>query len=152
MASTSDPRAAGFDPAAFIDGIKFAMSMGAPNKTADKVTFYWEPNRTFTNPDVHGNPYNRKQTPASSNTPDPVIVDVAVEFVPRSTMSGGTPVGDFETPRAVLTLLGDEYEQVKTADYVTMGGNKYFIDFVAPPMALFSVDVYQIHVSAESES
>lgn len=152
MASTTDPRAAGFDAAAFRDAIKFAMNMGAPEDTSERVTFRWKTVKTYNQADPHGNPYNRRATPVSTTTHADVQIDCAVEFIPRASLGTGTPVGDFETPRAIITVLDEDYPSVEGADEVLMGGNVYRIDYVQPPVGLFSVTIYQIHVSAESES
>ena len=152
MASTTDPRASGFDAAAFRDSIQFAMNMGLPQTASERVTFRWTPEKDYAIEDPGGNPYDYTATPTSTNAPADVQVDAAVEFVTRTTLSGGTPVGEFNTPRAVITLLDVDYAEVEGADQVLLGGNTYKVDFIAPPIGLFEVTIYQIHCSAMDES
>ena len=154
MAGTTDPRASGFDAATFRDSIQFAMNMGLPETTSERVTFRWTPEKDWRIEDPGGNPYDYSSTNAPTNTvaPADVQVDAAVEFVTRTTLSGGTAIGEFNTPRAVITLLDVDYAQIEGADKVLLGGNTYYVDFVAPPMGLFDVTIYQIHCSAGDES
>ena len=152
MASTTDPRASGFDAAAFRDSIQFAMNMGLPETESERVTFRWTPEKDYTIEDPGGNPYDYTATPTNTVAPADVQVNAAVEFVTRTTLSGGTAVGEFNTPRAVITLLDVDYADVEGADKVLLGGNTYYVDFVAPPIGLFDVTIYQIHCSAGDES
>jgi hypothetical protein len=147
-----DPRASGFDAPGFRDAIKFAMKMGLPEDTAERPTFRWKAVKTFTSADPAGNPYNRKAAPITNVQHADVQIDCAVEFISRSTLGGGTPAGDFETPRAIITVMDVDYPDVDGATEILLGGNTYHIDFVAPPTGLFGATVYQIHASAESES
>lgn len=134
---------AGFDPEAFREAIHFAMSMGSPTQTAEKATFRWTRQQSFTPQDPAHRPYNWTQTPATDTTPDDVVLDnVAVEFA-TNRAGGGTSVGDFVPLRATVTLLDDEYAQVQGADIIVLGGHTYAVSMTTVA-ALFSVDVYQM--------
>ena len=80
-------------------------------------------------------------------------MDYALEFAARSTAGAEeTVLGTFNTSRAVVTLMDEDYEQIKDADYVTIAGATYEIDFVGPPLGMFAVTVYQIHLRAADET
>ena len=157
MATSTDPRAAGFDAAAFRDAIQFAMNMGLPQATADRITFRWTTQDDFAIEDQAGETYDWTGTPTATSAPDDVQIPAAVEFIPRSTLAGGTGIADFDTPRVVVTVLDTHWPQVtsedgRRADRMVIGGNTYEINFVAPPLGLFGVTVYQIHGEAVDET
>lgn len=141
-----------FDPVVFRDSVKKVMKMGAPDSEALRATFIWTPVSTYSTADSGGQPWSIDETPVTTTEHDPVLVDVAVEFVARTTLAGGTPLGHFDTPRAIITILDDDYALVSGADKVLLGGNTYTIDLVAPPLGLFSVTIYQLHCSAIDEA
>lgn len=147
----------GFDAATFRTAIKNTMKMGSPNTVEQKATFRWKTFRAFSGSDSSGKPWVKDAVPVYEVSYPDVQIDCAVEFITRSTLSGGTAVGDFDTPRAIITVLDVDYVKIAQtsetdgADLVLLGGATYKIDFVAPPIALFDVDVYQIHCSAVDE-
>ncbi len=145
----------GFNDATFRTAIKNVMKMGAPNKTEEKVTFLWTPVKTFDKGDFKNKAWNLNAAPTNVDNPDPVLIDCAVEFQTRNSIGSGNALGDWDIPRAVITVLDEDYLLIfndgRRADKVTLGGDTYKIDFVAPPMGLFAVTVYQIHVSAIDE-
>lgn len=134
----------------FRSGIRAAMNMGLPENEADRATFLWTTTRTFSAADSSGTPFDFTEEPIKTVKKDPVQVPVAVEFTGRGS-SGGTPVGTFHTPRVTITVLDEDYAQIEGADEVKLGGNTYAIDFVAPPIGLFEVTVYQLYCRAVSE-
>lgn len=142
----------GFDAAGFRDAIRFAMNMGLPETESERATFRWNPARTFTTDDPAGLPYDWTDTPATETVHADVQVPVAIEFGAQAAAGTDTPVGQIDTSRAVLTVLDEDYQQIVGANEVVLGGNTYDIDFVAPPLGLFEVTVYQIYASARDES
>lgn len=144
--------AADFPSDEFRDAITNTMIMGLPNKESEEVEFSWAKDVTYTIQDSDNKPYSLStsaSTPVTDDTPDPVKISVAVEYIHRA--PDGTPLGEFDNPRAVLTILDVEYEKVRGADYVTLGGNKYMISYVLVE-ALFDVDVYTLQATALEES
>jgi hypothetical protein len=154
MATSIDPAfGAGFDADAFRDAIRSAMNMGLPENLSERATFQWKTKHSYTVGAPSGNPYDFSTTPETTTVHADVQIPVAVEAVSSlGNQGGGTPIGEFDTPRMVLTVLDESYEQVKTADMVLLGGNTYFIQFWAPPMGLFDVTFYQCHIMAEDET
>lgn len=140
-----------FDADAFRTAIKNTMKMGAPTDASERATFIWTTVKTFSRADSGGKPWTKDATAATVVTHDPVQVDVAVEFIPRATIASGTPMGAFESPRAVITVLDEDYALIEGANKVLLGGNSYTIDYIAPPVGLFDVTVYEIHCSAIDE-
>ena len=116
MATTSDPRASGFDATLFKDAIKFAMNMGLPDATSERVTFRWTPEREFDASSPSGSPYSWDSSPTSETAPVDVLVPAAVEFVSRSSLGEASSIGNFDNPRIVVTLLDDEYELITDDD------------------------------------
>lgn len=138
----------GFNAAQFRTAIKNAMRMGLPNTVSERATFRWTPNYTYQTADPGGTPYDLKSEPVTEDIREDVQVDCAVEFVSRATASGGTPIGVFDAARAVITVLDTDYAAIAGADQVILGGDVYKVDYVAPPMGLFEVTVYQIYATA----
>lgn len=152
MASTTDPRGSNFPSAQFRDAIKFAMNMGLPNTVSERATFRWKVESTYSEADPGGTPYDLTAAPTSTDAPADVRIDCAVEFVSTTNASGGTAVGDFDVARVVLTVLDTDFVLIDGADQVLLGQNIYDINFVAPPMGLFDVTIYQIYATAVDES
>lgn len=136
----------------FRSAVKFAMQMGSPNATEDKVTFFWRPNKEYSHEDIIDNPYDWTNTPTTDVEIAPVQVDCAVEFGRvAGNVTVGNAVGDFDSTRATLTLLDVDYDLVRGAHLCTIGGDLYVLEY-AQPLALFVVDVWQIHCVAIDES
>ena len=151
MAEPTDVNfAAGFDAAAFRQAVKSTMQMGSPNSVAEKVTFRWEVQRSYSGKtDPSGKPYSLSSTIVDETTNDDVLIDCAVEYEDRT--GTGTPIGEFNNPRAVITVLDEDFDLVRTATKVLIGGNTYDIQY-SRPVGLFSVTVYEIFAQAVDES
>lgn len=143
---------AGFDAAKFRDAIRNTMVMGMANTAADEATFRWTTKNNYAPESPLHDPYTWTQATTSSVSHPDVVVPVAVEFSARPSASLETAVGEFDVSRAIITLLDVDYALIEGADLVVLGGNTYIIEFVAPPMGLFDVDVYQIYAAARDES
>lgn len=148
----------GFSGADFRDNIRFAMQMGAPTSTTEQVTFYWNREKTYSPQDHGRRPYDFTQAtvtdvPGNADIPaGSTTVDCAVEFTPRNSTGAENQVGAFEAPRCVVTILDEEYATIEGFDYAMIDGTTYHPDYVAPPLGLFDVTVYQIHLTAADEA
>lgn len=158
---TGDSRQSSFNAATVRSGLKFAMQMGLPGTVSERVTFFWEPEKTFVDADTTGQPYDfadaAATTVSAADTPASLSVPVAVEFLSRGTDSDITRIGDFDTPRIKLTLLDDEYAELTDVnlglpDGVTVDGSTYEIEYWAPPVGLFDLTVYEAYCLARDES
>lgn len=152
MASSTDARAAGFNAAEFRDAIKFAMNMGLPETESERATFRWNVDRTFAVADSGGVPFSKAEVPVTEVEHDDVQVDVAVEFTNVRGADITNAVGQFNTARAVITVLDEDYALIEGANMVLLGGNTYDIKFVRPPVGLFAVTVYQLDCEARDET
>lgn len=152
MARSTDPTfGTGFSESDFRTNIRNVMNMGLPQNEDERATFVWDPEYDYTIESPDGDPYDFSQTPIATNAPENVQIPVAVEFVSNRT-EGGSAIGEFDNPRVIITVLDEDYELVKTADKVLLGGNTYTIRFWAPPVGLFGVTVYQAYLNAEDEA
>lgn len=143
-----------FNAAEFRQAITSTMEMGMATGTDDVATFYWEEINEFEYGSEEDTvPYDLGATPELVlQEANEVVVPVAVEFVSRATSASGTALGDFQEPRVILTLLDIHYELVSDADGVEFSGTKYSIDYTAPVMGLFDVNIYEIHASPIDEA
>lgn len=141
-----------FNPTAFRNAIIDAMNMGLPSDSTNAATFRWNPQRTFNKVDPSGTPYDLTAAPVTDTTPEDVQIPCAVEFSARPAGSVETGMGEFDSSRAIITVLDDHLPSVSGADQVLLGGNTYDIQFTGPPIGLFEVTVYQIFAIARDES
>ncbi len=148
----------GFSGAEFRENIRFAMQMGAPTATQEKVTFCWNREKTYDPQDHRRRPYDFTQPtvtdePGNEDIPSgSTTVDCAVEFLPRNTSGTENQVGNFSAPRIIVTLLDEEYATIEGFDYAMIDGSTYNPEYTAPPLGLFEVTVYQIHLTAADEA
>lgn len=145
---------AGFNADAFRNAITSTMQMGMPGGAAEMATFQWRTGKTYgVEADSSGVPFDFTASPTSTSPHADVIVPVALEFSGNvSGVTELTPDGSFENPYAVLTLLDIHHSQIVGANTVLLGGNTYVIRYTEPPIGLFEVTVYRIHLQAIDES
>lgn len=155
MATPTDPNfGGGFDADAFRSAIISTMEMGMANGTGDVATFYWDQVDEFPyGSEENTVPYDLSEAPETSLVRSKrVTVPVAVEFIARATSSTGMPMGEIQAPRVVITVLDTWIDSIRTADGVDFSGARYTIDYIAPVVGLFDVDVYEIYASAVDEA
>lgn len=146
--------AASFDESGFVDAIKSTMQMGIPQDPTERLVFHWAAPSTVTPASPAGNPYEWGQT--TSGEPEPGVparslqVDYALEM--GQDASSNTMAGTFENPKATVTLLDAEYQQVADADYCTIGSSIYRILYHQPVIGLFDVSVHQLILQAQDEA
>lgn len=151
-----------FDESAFRDAILNTMLMGMPEDPAERLTFVWRRDQTWVPDDPAGNPYDWTQTPVTDTAGNPALSDegteqtlqvpYALEFSARPAGSSTTVFGEIDLTRAVITLMDDAYERVKTADYAVIGDSRYRIQFDGPAVGLFGVTVWTLYVEAEDSA
>jgi len=151
MAGVSNPKfGAGFNETAFREAIRSTMTMGMPNTVEERATFIWVTKSTHAKTNAAGRPFDFNQPALSVEVPEEVQVPCAYEFIDR--VGHGTPVGQFENPRVKLYLMDEDYELVKGASKVRLGGNMYQINFVEPPVSLFLPTLYTLWLQSEDEA
>lgn len=139
-----------FDSTVFRREIKNVMKMAAPTAVEERVTFLFDDVKTYSTPtDPSGRPYTLNASAASVESTDSVQVDCAVEIVDR--VPSGTPIGEFNNPRAIITVLDEDYALIEGSSKCLIGGNTYTVNYINP-IGLFDVTVYQIHTQARDEA
>lgn len=141
-----------FDASAFRDAVHFAMNMGLPQTESERATFHFRGVKTWppgTVLDQDGTPINPNISPTTV-TPDPVQIPCAVEF--SQAKPDELPAGQFIPTKATVTILDEDYPQVKDAIEVELNGDRYAIRYTPPSMGLFEVTVYQFICFAKDES
>lgn len=153
-----------FNETKFRDAVRAAMQMGMPESDDEKLKWWWKRTRTYEAPDPAGNPYDWTSTPTSDEPSNPdlddddptsdqhLIVDYTWEFSSRPAGSIQTIVGEIDNSRMVVTLFDVDWEEVKTADYCTVGNSVYHIQFSGPAQGLFGVTMHTVFLVAEDEA
>lgn len=144
--------AAGFDPDKFRTAIHFVMNLGLPQATVDRPTFYFRSTKTYppgTRLDTEGTPLDPR-IEAVVTTPTPVQVPCAVEYTADRT-DNESLVGTFVDSKATLTILDTDFALVKDAIEVALGQSRFNITFIAPPIGLSTVTVYQVFCFPKNE-
>lgn len=131
------------------------MQMGAPNNIADRATFRWVAAKTYATPDPAGKPYNWHTPPAAIAAIADLQLTCSVE-TPGAAREEGTPLGEFDASKAIVTLLDTEYDQLiahggRKPDQVLVGGTTYIVDYEGDPQGLFDVDMHQLHCTAQEQ-
>lgn len=146
--------AASFDESGFVTAIKSTMQMGIPQDPAERLVFHWAAPSTATPASPAGSPYEWDQTdvdePAPGVPAQSVQVDYALEM--SQDASSNTMAGTFENPKATVTMLDAEFQQVADADYCTIGTSIYRILYHQPVIGLFGVSVHQLVIQAQDEA
>lgn len=143
-----------FDAAAFRSGVRTAMQLGAPVKKSDRVTFIFKTQPSYppgTRLDQEGRPLDPRIAPiVEASLTGPLQVDCALEFTDASAEE--LPVGNFRPTKAVVTVFDTDYERVKNAKEVLIGGDRYIVGYKPPPLALFNVGIHQFVCFAVDET
>lgn len=147
----SDPNfGKSFNSQEFTSAILSVMEMGTPNKVEERATFIWRDEVRYGETDEFNLPYDVLDQENRVKEGKRVQALCTYRFVDRA--GNDTPVGQFNNDRLVATMLGVEYEKVKGHYKALFGGNKYTLIKVEPPIALFDVDVYELHYQADDEA
>lgn len=146
----SDPRISGFDGASVRSALRLAMQVGLPTNDADLPTFYMPTSvGSTTEPvDTQGRPFDPTYK-APRSTPPSVRVPCAIEY--KDAAGHEEVPGSIAASRVVLTLLDEDYQQVKGFAFVVIGGDKYFYRHTETPLGMVSVGVYRVHCVSEDQ-
>jgi hypothetical protein len=147
-----------FDAAAFRSNIRATMSLALPNTVSYQPTFRWLIKPEFNVADPAGRPYNwfgaeAGDTPAA--IPD-IQVPCAVTYSGGS--ESGTEEGFIEELKVKLTVLDEDMNTILAngnntlPDQVLLKDQVYEIAYIPNPVALFTVDVYEIYAVAQDAS
>lgn len=145
MAKSLDPEfGADFPTEEFEAAIYAAMDMAMPDDEALRPTFRFKAAKTFARGDRGGRPLSLTATPISQKAEKEIQVPCLVTF--GNATEDETPMTQFNTAEASIMLFDREYQQVKEADDVLLGGARYEIRFVEPPTSLFDSHLWTMHV------
>lgn len=143
----SDP---GFNSGEFREAIRFAMKMGAAPDEEAQVYFHFANTLVYNRPvDGSNTPFDPSATVTTAALP-PVQVDCAVEYFDSENQP--TAFGLLAPSRVAITLLDDDYEQVKDCAYVVIHGDRYDYRRTEPPSGLFDVGIYVMYFTSGSET
>lgn len=147
----TDPRIANFDADAVRAGLRLAMQVGLPPETEDQPVFVM-PTTVAGDPghrlDAQGTPFNADYRPPRSASIGK-RVPCAIEYA-----DGEGKIENFGIvvpSRVVLTLLDQDYQQIKGFAYCVIGGNKYHYSRTETPQGLVSVGVFRVHCTSDDE-
>jgi hypothetical protein len=150
---------ADFDGDQFRNAIRFAMQMGTPPEVGKRASFvfksagrtYWKDGVEQISPrlDRDGKPLD--PTIQVINTA-PVVktVDCAVEIVRAD--ADELPVGNFRPTKAVVTLLDEQYDQVKGCRELLFNGDRYLYGYEPEGLGLFDVGINTMIFYATDET
>lgn len=138
-----------FDAAGFKAGIRQAMTMGLSPDTEAQPEFHFPSTLVYTGTEHESFPFDPTET-VQNQQKAPVKVNCAVEYFDDSGQL--TNFGITQATHIKILLLDDEYEQVKDADSVVIGGDTYIYRRTQPPSGLFDVGIYEMHFVARQET
>lgn len=137
-----------FDQARVIEGLHKAMGFGEPNVVGDKTTFWTETATASAGAkdqeDVPFDPSVRRPTTKSSKQ-----VTCALEYNEKSTVVNDYGVS--QPSSVTITLLDEDYQQIKGFSWVVAGGNQYFYSETEPPTGMGSIDVWTVHANSRDQ-
>lgn len=142
-------RNAGFNPNEFRNAIRFVYDMAAPPISDEQVVFFGESTLVYTgSADDDDIPFDPNSTVVRQPAPG-IRVPCGVEYFDNE----GQPIvfGTVTPSRVAVTLLDEDYLQVKNSTYIVLGGDRYLYRRTEPPSGLFDVGLYTMHFTAENE-
>lgn len=144
-----------FTADSFRADIRQTMFMALPDDTTLRPVFLFPDERTVTNPDVDGEPWDWDQTPQG---PEPGRVTCGLgtgqvvcvwEPLGETRRPITVALGDFEPDRLVITVLDVDWALIDGFNVVAFPRGRYRYEKRIPDRGLFDVTVYQVHVIAE---
>lgn len=134
----------------FRAAIQFVYTMAEAPLAADQIAFYGASTLVYNAPvDDEDVPFDPRST-VIRQPAVPVHVPCGIEYFDAQ---GQEIVFGTVTPtRIAVTLLDEDYVQVKDSTYCVVGGDKYVYRTTEPPSGLFDVGLFVMHFRAENES
>ncbi len=138
-----------FDGDRFRNAIRFVFEMGTPTEDEQQVTFHFADTLTFAGPaDGEQVPFNPAEA-IVRNTPPPIRRPCDVEFTKAT--DEPTAFGIVIPARITVTLLDEDYQDVKDATFIIVNGDRYIRHYEPPSYALFDVGLHEMVFIAENE-
>jgi hypothetical protein len=143
------PVPAGFDPAAIRAGLLKAMVFGKPARESDQALFVI-PAATVVDDGEDDEGVSFDPTDRDVVAPRELRVDCAVEYVDAT---GSMETAGVITPsKVIITLLDEEYQQVKGFSHVIAGGDTYRYSKTPPPDGLGTMTIWTVICVADDET
>lgn len=140
---------ADFDGVQFRNAIRFAMQMGVPPDPDKQAVFVFKPTgRTYWKNDVQLVSAPRLDRDGKPLDPtvevrrveaDTKTVDCAVEIVRADAEE--LPVGTFRQTKAVVTVLDEQYEEIRGCIEMVFNGDRYKFGYEPEGLGLFDVGI-----------
>ncbi len=149
MAAT--PQIPNFDATAVRAGLRLAMQVGLPVIALDQPTFFMPTIVTADGAhtlDQQGTPFDPAYRPVRAQ-PAGIQVPCGIDY--KDAAGNLVAMGDVSATGMVLTLLDEDFVQVKGFAYVVVAGVKYNYQRTDRPQGLVSVGIYTVHVLADDE-
>ena len=136
-----------FNADKFRSAIRFVFEM--ETDADNQIMFHFTDVVHFVGPsDGDAVPFSPTET-ITRTTIAPIMAPCDVEFIQASDVS--TAFGVVIPTKLQVTLLDEDYQTVKDATFVTIGGERYIRDFERPSSALFQVALHIMTFIAENE-
>lgn len=155
----ANPQITGFDANSVRVGLRLAMTVGLPVAESDRPAFYMPVTGGYVPIsggvvsgaaiDAQGVPFGaglQMQRPART-----VVAGVPCAIEYQDVAGAFGPFGETSPSRVVLTLLDQDYAQVKGFEFCVIGGTRYNYLRTEAPKALVSVGLYRVHCAAEDQ-
>lgn len=140
----------GFDAEDFRNNIRIAMTVGLPPDTSDQPLFVFPSAVANTEPaDDEDVPFDSAARPTVT-TPTSKQVPCAIEYVDAAGKVEN--FGVIVPSKVMLTLLDEDYEQIKGFSYVVIGGDRFYYSKTETPLGLDSVGIWIVHATAEDDT
>ena len=143
------PQIPNFDASAVRAGLRLAMQVGLPVITDDQPTFFMP--AAVTGDGAHtldqgGTPFDPAYRPTLVK-PAGIRVPCSMDY--KDAAGNLVAMGSVSATGMVLTLLDEDYVQVKGFDYCVVAGIRYNYQRTDRPQGLVSVGIYTVHVLAD---
>ena len=154
MASTIDgrPSIANIPTGVIRENLRATMVLGLPETVAERPTFFFEDDKTWTRQDMEGSPWDWTACPPALVQKSSVQVLCAYEFFAPLGRQGAflTEVGEFNPTTLVLTMFEEEHDEVDGFNFVTVGPDdtKWWFRTWKPAVSLNDLTVYEVHTAA----
>jgi hypothetical protein len=138
-----------FNADKFRSAIRFVFEMGESPDEDRQVWFHFADTVSFSGPgDGESVPFNPSESIVRTS-PVPIQRPCDVEFTKAS--DEPTAFGVVVPAKIKVTLLDQDYEDVKDATFIMVNGDRYLRHYEPPAFGLFEVGLHEMVFIAENE-
>lgn len=140
-----------FDADAFRTGIRFVYNLAAPPVAEEQITFFYNSQLIYNTPvDGEDTPFDPQATVQRVAPRAVKNVPCGIEYFDAAHQE--IVFGTVTASKIHVTLLDEDYQRVKGANYVVLGGEKYLYKVTEAPSGLFDVGLYVTHWTNENDT